>query len=140
MASCVNRVQLIGFCGGDANIASTQNGTITARLSLATSSRFKNKAGESQDRTEWHNLVAFGRKAEIIRDYVRKGSYLYVEGELRTRSWTDDKEVKRYRTEIIISNIQLLDRASSGSNTATSNTPVTVPDDTLEDDFSDIPF
>jgi single-strand DNA-binding protein len=83
---------------------------------LATSERYKDKGGEWQERTEWHNLVGYARGAEILRDYVKKGSKLYVEGRIRTRSW-DDKESskKAYRTEIVVNDVSLLSPAD-GSN------------------------
>ena len=91
MGKSVNKTILLGNVGKDPEIRSTDGGTLVANLSLATADRFKDKQGEWQERTEWHNLVAYARGAEIIRDYVKKGSKLYVEGKIRTRSW-DDKE------------------------------------------------
>ncbi len=89
---------------------------MVANFTLATSDRFQDAQGNWQDRTEWHNLVAFKRTAEIIRDYVKKGSKLYVEGKLQTRSW-DDKESgqKRYKTEIIVYDLSLLSGREDGS-------------------------
>ena len=80
MSKTVNKVLLLGNVGKDPEIASTNGGTLVAKLSLATSERFKDKQGEWQERTEWHNLVAYARGAEILRDYVHKGSKLFVEG------------------------------------------------------------
>ena len=115
MAKSVNKVILLGNVGKDPEIRSTPGGTMVANLTLATSDRQKDAQGNWQDRTEWHNLVAFQRTAEIIRDYVKKGSKLYVEGKIQTRSW-DDKESgqKRYRTEIIINDISLLSGRDEG--------------------------
>ena len=109
MAKSVNKVILLGNVGKDPEIRSTPAGAIVATFSLATSDRFQDAQGAWQDRTEWHNLVAFKRNAEIIRDYVKKGSKLYVEGKLTTRSW-DDKESgqKRYKTEVVVFDISLL--------------------------------
>ena len=109
MAKSVNKVFLLGNVGKDPEIRSTAGGTIVANFTLATSDRQKDAQGNWQDRTEWHNLVAFTRTAEIVRDYVKKGSKLYVEGKIQTRSW-DDKEsgAKRYRTEIIVNDLSLL--------------------------------
>src|ERR1700744_5189664 len=109
MAKSVNKVILLGNVGKDPEIRSTAGGSMVANLTLATSDRQKDATGNWQDRTEWHNLVAFQRTAEIIRDYVKKGSKLYVEGKIQTRSW-DDKESgqKRYRTEIIVNDLSLL--------------------------------
>ena len=109
MAKGVNRVTLLGHIGRDPEVRTTNGGTVVATFSLATSDRRKDARGEWQDATEWHSLVAFGRTAEIVRDYIHKGSQLYVEGKLQTRSW-DDKESgqKRYKTEILINELTLL--------------------------------
>ncbi len=129
MAKSVNKVILLGNVGKDPEIKSTPNGVVVATFSIATSERFKDKTGAWQDRTEWHNLVAYQRTAEIIRDYVKKGSKLYVEGRLQTSSW-DDKTTgqKKYRTEIIVGDLSLLsgrgegESGSGGSNYSRSNT------------------
>ena len=117
MAKSVNKVILLGNVGKDPESRSTPNGTMVATFGLATSDRFQDQAGNWQDRTEWHNLVAFKRTAEIIRDYVKKGSKLYVEGSLRTSNW-DDKQSgqKRYKTEIIVSDLSLLSGRDEGSS------------------------
>jgi single-strand DNA-binding protein len=117
MAKSVNKVILLGNVGKDPEIRSTPGGTMVANFTLATSDRQKDAQGNWQDRTEWHNLVAFTRTAEIIRDYVKKGSKLYVEGKIQTRSW-DDKESgqKRYRTEIIVNDLSLLSGRDEGSS------------------------
>ena len=109
MAKSVNKVILLGNVGKDPEIRSTGGGTMVANFTLATSDRQKDAQGNWQDRTEWHNLVAFQRTAEIVRDYVKKGTKLYIEGKIQTRSW-DDKESgqKRYRTEIIVNDLSLL--------------------------------
>ena len=116
MAKSVNKVILLGNVGKDPEIRSTPGGTMVANFSLATSDRYQDAQGNWQDRTEWHNLVAFKRTAEIVRDYVKKGSKLYVEGKLQTRNW-DDKESgqKRYRTEIIVNDLSLLSGREEGS-------------------------
>lgn len=116
MARSVNKVTLVGNVGKDPEIRSTGSGVMVANLTLATSDRQKDAQGAWQDKTEWHNLVAFTRTAEIIRDYVKKGSKLYIEGKIQTRSW-DDKETgaKRYRTEIIVNDLVLLSGREEGS-------------------------
>jgi single-strand DNA-binding protein len=116
MAKSVNKVILLGNVGKDPEIRSTGGGTMVANLTLATSDRYQDAQGNWQERTEWHNLVAFKRTAEIIRDYVKKGSKLYIEGKIQTRSW-DDKETgaKRYRTEIIVNDLSLLSSREEGS-------------------------
>lgn len=104
----VNRVTLIGRAGRDPEVKNTAGGTMVANLTLATSERFKDAAGNWQDRTEWFNLVAFKRTAEILQQYVRKGSQIYVEGKIQTRSWEKDGQ-KQYRTEILVNELVLLD-------------------------------
>jgi single-strand DNA-binding protein len=117
MAKSVNKVILLGNVGKDPEIRTTPSGTMVGNLTLATSDRQKDAQGNWQERTEWHNLVTFGRTAEIVRDYVKKGAKLYVEGKIQTRSW-DDKESgqKRYRTEIIVNDISLLSGRDEGSS------------------------
>jgi single-strand DNA-binding protein len=117
MARSVNKVTLLGNVGKDPEIRSTPGGTMVATFGLATSDRQKDAQGNWQDRTEWHNLVAFSRTAEIIRDYVKKGSKLYVEGTLRTSNW-DDKQSgqKRYKTEIIVNELVLLSGREEGAS------------------------
>jgi single-strand DNA-binding protein len=116
MARSVNKVTLLGNVGKDPEIRSTAGGVMVASLTLATSDRQKDAQGNWQDRTEWHNLKAFNRTAEIVRDYVKKGSKLYIEGKITTNSW-DDKESgqKRYRTEILVNELVLLTGREEGS-------------------------
>src|SRR5271170_3485851 len=121
MAKSVNKVILLGNVGKDPEIRSTPNGVMVANFTLATSDRFQDAQGNWQDRTEWHNLVTFKRTAEIVRDYVKKGTKLYVEGKLQTRSW-DDKESgqKRYKTEIVVFDLSLLSGRDEGSGGGSS--------------------
>jgi single-strand DNA-binding protein len=116
MARSVNKVTLLGNVGKDPEIRSTPSGVMVASLTLATSDRQKDAQGNWQDRTEWHNLKAFNRTAEIVRDYVKKGAKLYVEGKITTNSW-DDKETgqKRYRTEILVNELVLLTGREEGA-------------------------
>jgi single-strand DNA-binding protein len=114
MAKGVNKVILLGNIGRDPDIRTLPGGSPVANLSLATSEFVKDKRGEKQERTEWHRCVAFGRTAEIIRDYAAKGSKVFVEGRLQTRSWEKDGE-KRYATEIIIHHLQMLDFKRDGA-------------------------
>src|SRR5579863_8241379 len=117
MAKSVNKVILLGNVGKDPEMRSTGGGTLVANFTLATTDRQKDPQGNWQDRTEWHNLVAFTRLAEIVRDYVKKGSKLYIEGKIQTRSW-DDKETgaKRYRTEILVNDLSLLSSREDGGS------------------------
>src|ERR1700759_5590093 len=115
MARGVDKVILLGNVGKDPEIRTTQGGMTVASFSLATAERAKDQTGNWTDKTEWHNLVAFQRTAEIVRDYVKKGTQLYIEGKIQTRSW-DDKESgqKKYRTEILVNELTLLGGESGG--------------------------
>jgi single-strand DNA-binding protein len=112
----VNKVILIGNLGKDPEVKYTQAGMPVAKFSIATNERFKDKDGQWQDRTEWHNIVAFQRLAEIVGQYLKKGGKCYVEGRLSTSSW-DDKETgqKKYKTEIIANDLVLLSGRGEGA-------------------------
>ena len=109
MARSVNKVILLGNIGKDPEFKVLPSGQPVVKFSLATSERYKDQQGNQQERTEWHNLVAYAKLAEIVRDYVKKGNKLYVEGRLTTRSW-DDRETNKkvYRTEIVLTDMTLL--------------------------------
>ncbi len=111
----LNKVQLIGNLGKDPEIKYTPSGTAVAKITLATNERFKDKAGEWQDRTEWHNVVLWQRLAEIAGEYLKKGGKVYIEGRLQTRSW-DDKTSgqKKYMTEVVASDLILLGGRGEG--------------------------
>ena len=119
MSKSVNKVILVGHLGKDPEIKYTPSGTPVAKFTLATNERFKDKDGNWQDRTEWHSLVAWQRTAEIIGEYCKKGSQIYVEGRLKTDSW-DDKETgqKKYRTDIVVNELVLLGGRSGGGGSA----------------------
>ena len=121
MAKSVNKVTLLGNLGKDPEIKFLPSGQAVANFGLATSDRYKDKAGEWQDRTEWHNVVAYGRTAEIVRDYVKKGNKLYIEGRLTTRSWDDkDSGKKVYRTEIVVNDLVLIGGRGDGESGGSS--------------------
>jgi single-strand DNA-binding protein len=113
-----------------------------AKLSLATSTRYKGRDGQWHVETEWHNIVAYRRLAEVLRDYVKKGSQIFVSGALKTSSWQDDKGVKRYSTEIVVQDVQLLDRprTESSSTDGSDSQDIYVEDESLRDALNDIPF
>lgn len=119
MAKGVNKVLLLGNVGRSPEVKVSGGGMTIASFSLATPDRRKDGRGEWQDVTEWHNCIAFGRTAEIVRDYVDKGSKLYIEGKLQTRSW-DDKATgqKKYKTEILVNDLTLLGGKSEARTSA----------------------
>lgn len=153
MARGINKVILIGNLGNDPEVRYTPNGSAVANITLATSETWRDKqSGELQDRTEWHRVVFFNRLAEIVGEYLRKGSKIYVEGSLRTRKWQDKNGVDRYTTEIIANEMHILDSRNSGSNAqqpvaannaapaAHSNNAAPVEMADVKDFDDDIPF
>jgi single-strand DNA-binding protein len=107
MAS-VNKVILVGNLGRDPEVRYTPDGAAIANVSIATTSKYKNKAGEMVEETEWHRVTFFGRLAEIVGEYLKKGRSIYVEGRLKTRKYTDKDGVEKYATDIIASEMQML--------------------------------
>lgn len=108
----INKVTLVGRVGRDPELKQA-GGTSVAKFTMATDESFKDKAGEKQERTEWHNIVAWGKLAEICGQYLKKGKLVYIDGSIRTDSW-DDKQTgeKKYRTEIVASTMKMLDKAA----------------------------
>ena len=117
MAS-VNKVILIGNLGKDPEVRTTPQGTTLARFSVATSTTWKDASGAKQERTEWHDVVAWEKLAQICGEYLQKGKQVYVEGSLQTRSWEDQNGQKRYKTEIKASNVVMLGRREEGTRGA----------------------
>jgi single-strand DNA-binding protein len=156
MARGVNKVILIGNLGSDPDVRYTASGAAVANISLATAESWRDKeSGEQQERTEWHRVVFFGRLAEIVAEYLKKGSQIYVEGRLQTRKWQDKEGKDRYSTEIVASEMQMLGSRSGGSSnqssmdqtpphdddTAPAGRPQKAAATAREDDFDDdIPF
>ena len=153
----LNKAMLIGHLGRDPEVRYTRSGDPVANFSLATSERWRDKQGELQEKTEWHQCVVWRKQAELAQNYLHKGSKVYIEGRIETREWTDNENIKRYRTEINVGNLQFLDRKEGGggggggggahsqrpphNNNQTSNSPVqgsTKNDEPYIDD--DIPF
>jgi single-strand DNA-binding protein len=115
MARGVNKVILIGNLGGDPEVRYTPDGVAVANFSLATSENWKDRNGERQERTEWHRLVLWRQLAEIAKEYLKKGSKVYIEGKLQTRSWDDKSGQKHYTTEVVVAQMEMLDsREGSG--------------------------
>ena len=115
MAGTVNKVILIGRLGKDPELKCTPSGAPVAKFSLATDESFKDKAGEKQEHTEWHNIVAWNKLAEICGEYLTKGKLVFIEGSIRSRQWQDQTGNKRTSYEIIANQMQMLgSRAESG--------------------------
>jgi single-strand DNA-binding protein len=153
MARGVNKVTLIGNLGNDPEVRYSGNGNAVANVSLATAESWRDKdSGEQQERTEWHRVVFFGRLAEIVSEYLHKGSQIYVEGRLQTNKWQDKEGNDRYTTQIVANEMQMLGGRGGTSN---NKEPAPESDDTVDsspkksqpiakspaDDFDeDIPF
>ena len=148
MARGVNKVILVGNLGNDPDMRYTAGGAAVANISLATTDSWRDKeSGEKQERTEWHRIVFFGKLAEIVGEYLRKGSQVYVEGRLQTRKWQDKEGTDRYTTEIVANDMQMLGSRSGGSanfdspppkqDTEQKSEPKSAADDNFDDD---IPF
>ncbi|TDR28959.1 single-stranded DNA-binding protein [Hydromonas duriensis] len=145
--AALNKAQVMGNVGQDPRIAHTKDGTVVAQISVATSSKYKDETY-----TEWHRVSAFGRRAEIIAEFVKKGDPIFVEGPMRTHKWVDDKGIERYTTEVIANNIQLLaskpkdkDWADSVANgipphLKDNGTEAPPLDDIPMDELDDIPY
>lgn len=146
MARGVNKAILIGNLGRDPETRYTQGGAPVTSFSVATSEAWKDKqTGQQQDRTEWHNVVCFARLAEIAGEYLKRGSKVYIEGSLRTSNWEKDGQ-KHYKTEVIASNLQMLDSrggspdSGGGAAAESQMEPVHNTPDPMPDFDDDIPF
>lgn len=137
MAS-VNKAILIGNLGADPELRYTPGGQAVASFSMATTEKFKNKEGEQQERTEWHNIVCWRRTAEIANEYLKKGSPVYIEGRIQYRSYEDKDGIKRYRTDIVAQRLQLL--GGRGQDERPAPKPSETPEPQVPSDDDDLPF
>tara|TARA_B100001540_G_C15572601_1_gene535661 strand:+ start:58 stop:495 length:438 start_codon:yes stop_codon:yes gene_type:complete len=142
----VNKVILVGNLGKDPEVKYLENGTAVANFTVATSESYKDKEGKRIDQTEWHNVVVWRKLAEIAETYLKKGSQIYLEGKLRTRSWEDQQGNKRYTTEVVADTFTMLGKkeesqsSQNAQNSFTpSNNPTTSSQDKLEEE-DDLPF
>ena len=142
MASGLNKAILIGNLGKDPEVRYTPSGVAVANFSIATSETWTNKEGQKETRTEWHRVVAFARLAEICGEYLSKGKQVYIEGRIQTRDWEDQNGVKRYTTEIVANQMQMLGARDNAGGARPESPPVAeypgAPASGPDDD--DIPF
>jgi single-strand DNA-binding protein len=143
----VNKVILVGNLGKNPEMRYTQGGAPVTTMTLATSEKFTDKSGQKQEQTEWHRVVAFGKLAEICGQYLTKGRQVYIEGRIQTRQWQDQQGQKRYTTEIVALNMQMLggprERTEAGAGAPSG--AMVPPDDSVSAEFGpgpddDIPF
>ena len=142
MSKGVNKVILIGNLGQDPDVKYMPNGNAVANVTLATSDSWKDKnTGEAQERTEWHRVVFFRRLGEVVGEYCKKGSKIYIEGRLQTRKWQDKNGQDRYTTEIVADQMQLLDSKGGASGAPSSGQQQAAPAPEPDADYDDkIPF
>lgn len=126
----VNKVQLLGNIGKDPEVRETKSGKVV-NLVLATSERYTDKSGQKQENTEWHNLVVFGKLADVVTKYVKKGDRLYVEGSITTRKWEDKEGNTRYNTDIKVRDLTMLGGAEKKAQPVAAG---------IEEDSDDLPF
>jgi single-strand DNA-binding protein len=149
----LNRVTLIGRLGKDPEVRRLESGAAVAKFSLATSESYKDKDGNKQETTEWHNIVVWRTQAEIAEKFLKKGMLIYVEGKLTYREYTDKDNVKKYYTEIVANSFQMLERKEGGgggyfpseepsgaASQPRSNAPASVMEDVGEPPTDDLPF
>lgn len=140
MAS-VNKAVLVGRCGRDPEVKFSSSGNAICNFSIATSESWKDKAtGEKKEQTEWHRIVAYRKLAEVIGQYVQKGSLIYLEGKITYREWTDKDGAKRSTTEIVADEVQFLDSKPKGQPQASYRPPETQREAPPMPDTDDIPF
>lgn len=150
MAGSVNKVILIGNLGKDPEVRRLENGGIVANFPLATSETYTDRTtGEKRDTTDWHTIVLWRGLAEVAEKYVRKGQKVYVEGKLKTRSWTDKEGISRYTTEIVADELTILSPRNESTAPTNTSTPTPYPTQTTaqpspldlgEDDGDGLPF
>ncbi|KAB2924909.1 MAG: single-stranded DNA-binding protein [Bacteroidetes bacterium] len=140
MSRSLNKVQLIGNLGKDPELKYTPSGVAVATFSVATSESWKDQEGNQQEKTEWHNVVAWRKLAEIVGEYLKKGKKVYIEGKLQTRSYEKDG-VKRYMTEIVADQMIMLD-SGGGSGRGSAGSSMSEPSHTSSDapKDDDLPF
>jgi single-strand DNA-binding protein len=153
--SSLNKVMLIGNVGKDPEVTTLDSGSKVAKFTLATSERYTDKSGQKQEKTEWHNIVAWGPQADVIEKYVTKGKQLYIEGSIRSRQWEQDG-VKRYATDINLNSFVFLSSAkengspsspapqpasaSKPAQSSSAKTAVPSPAPAMNDTDEDLPF
>jgi len=136
----INKVILVGRLGADPEVRYTPDGAQVTTFRLATDEQWKDKSGERTQRTEWHRVVAFRKLAEICGSYLSKGRLVYVEGRLQTRSWEDKDGQKRFTTEIVASNMQILDRGPSRDQQGGSDERMPAGAEMEQASDDDVPF
>jgi len=140
MRGTVNKAILIGRLGADPELKYMPSGDPVANFNLATNESYRDKDGNTQEKTEWHRIVAFKRLAEICGEYLKKGKLVYIEGRIQSRSWEDKNGVKRFTTEIIANTMQMLGKKGEMDEGTTDQPPQDTNSQKLESEDEDLPF
>lgn len=143
MSNGINSCHLIGNLGQDPETRFTPEGRAITNFTIATSDSWKDKnSGQKMEKTEWHRIVAFGKVAEIIGEYAKKGSKVYVQGKIQTRKWQDKDGADKWTTEIVVNQFQLLDRKESQQTANAASQQAQAPSQAMPNNFddSDLPF
>ncbi|MBK6484541.1 MAG: single-stranded DNA-binding protein [Chitinophagales bacterium] len=134
----VNKVILVGHLGKDPEVNHLEGGLVVAKFSLATSEAYNDKSGNRVEQTEWHNIICWRKLAETAEKYLKKGSAIYLEGKIKSSSYTDKENIKRYRTDIVADTFTMLDRKPESGNNGSTGEPVTTDGEAPIAD--DLPF
>lgn len=134
----INKVMLIGRLGADPQLKYTPSGRANVNFNLATNASWKDQDGNTQERTDWHRIVAWGKLAEIIGEWLKKGSNVYIEGRLQTRSYDDQNGAKRYITEVVVSDLEMLGGGGRSGSSEQQDVPPGMPD--MDEPEDDLPF
>ena len=140
MSGSVNKVILIGNLGADPELKYMPSGDPVANFSIATTETYRDRDGNQQKKTEWHKIVAFRKLAEICGEYLKKGKQVYVEGKIQTRSWEDNSGVKRYTTEIVANQMQMLGRKDEYDDVDSNQSSQSSDSQKVENNEDDLPF
>jgi len=131
----VNKVILVGRLGADPQLKYTPSGRANVQFNVATNAVWKDQEGNQQEKTDWHRIVAWGKLAEVMGEYLKKGSYVYLEGRLQTRSFEDNSGAKRYITEVVVDNMEMLGKKGEMASNDSGPQPEAIPDDAVEEDL-----
>jgi single-strand DNA-binding protein len=133
MSRSLNQVQLIGFVGQDPELKYTSSGIAVATFSMATNEAWKDQDGNAKEKTEWHNIVAWRKLAEVIGEYIKKGSKVYIQGKLTHRSYDDKNDIKRYTTEVVMDQLIMLDSKQGATTAPPPPEEKQAPDEKVDD-------
>lgn len=136
----VNKVILIGRLGADPQLKYTPSGKANVTFNLATNAYWKDQDGNQQEKTDWHRIVAWDKLAEVMGEWLKKGSFIYIEGRLQTRSYEDTNGVKRYITEVVATDLEMLGRKGESDLESTDKESPPSPENESKSEESDLPF